>query len=430
MTDQRRPATAWVLAALLAVVAGAGLLSYLLMRETPRAEPPKCPDARFGCVAVGPREPIKIGTILLAGDDTGLGSDSRNGVLLALEFRDTPGEIAGHAVEFFHQGEGCSGGDSPVVGALANDPQIVGVIGPNCSASALGVADTILSDAGMILISPSNTSPALTDPLIHQPFYLRTAYNDELQAIAMARFAFEEVGARSASTIHDQSPYAHGLQRVFAETFARLGGTIARQEAVQTGDTEFTELLAGIAADNIDFLYYPIFVAEGGLITAQAREIANLRNTDLAGSDGMFNEDWIDAAGSANAEGVHISDPYFVPSNQDFYENELLPRYEERFGGEPRTEFHAYAFDAMNLLADAIEAVAIETRGGGLLIPRTPLKDRLFATKGVQGVTGMLTCNQNGDCQERANIAIHRVSGGRFGKPVKTYALSLEEAGR
>ena len=81
----------------------------------------------------------------------------------------------------------------------------------------------------------------------------------------------------------------------------------------------------------------------------------------------------------------------------------------------------------MNLLADAIEAIAIEKTNGGLLIPRTALRDRLFATEGFEGLTGILTCNENGDCQQEANVAIHQVRGGRFGEPIRTYTVALDD---
>jgi branched-chain amino acid transport system substrate-binding protein len=381
-----------------------------------------CARDPVGCVEVARGDPIKIGTLLLHD------LESLNGVLLAIDFRDSAGKIAGHPVEFVHHDDGCSPeGGRPGARALAGDPQIVGVIGTSCSSSALGVADKILSEKGIILISPSNTGPALTDPANHQPFYLRTAYNDTLQAMAVARFAFEEAGARTASTIQDGSPYAESLQRVFADTFTSLGGRIVKQKLVQVGDTEFEPLLADIAADEIDWLYYPLFVAEGGLITAQARTVKGLNDTHLAGSDAILTPDWIDAAGAENAEGVYISGADPAPyADSEFYKNEYLPAYKERFGGEPRVAFHAYGFDAMNLLADAIEEVAIQTRAGGLAIPRTELRDRLFATEGFEGMTGVLTCNDNGDCQQEATMVIFRVQNGDFRERIKTYTLTLE----
>jgi branched-chain amino acid transport system substrate-binding protein len=387
-----------------------------------------CAADEFGCVEVAEGDPISIGTLLvISGENASLGQDSQNGAVLAMDFRDTPGEIAGHPVEFNHQDDGCSaeGGQAGAT-ALAAEPQVAAVIGTSCSSAALGVADTILSDAGVVLISPSNTGPALTDPATHQPFYLRTAHNDAIQGAAVANFAFNEAGWQSASTIHDGSPYADGLQQVFADTFSELGGTIARQEAVQVGDTDFKPLLTDLAADNIDGLYFPIFVAEGGLITAQARTVPGLAETDLAGSDGMFTPDWIEAAGADNAEGVFISGPDLTAfADPDFYENEFLPAYQEKFGEEPQSVFHAHSFDAMNLIADAIEEVGFDD-GGTFMIPRTALKDALFAVAERPGIVGNYTADENGDLLPCATMSVQVVEGGDFSSPIYTEELCLE----
>ena len=387
-----------------------------------------CATDEFGCVEIAEGDPIQIGTLLvISGENAALGQDSQNGAVLAADFRDTPNEIAGHPVEFNHQDDGCSaeGGQAGAT-ALAAEPQVVAVIGTSCSSAALGVADTILSEAGIVIISPSNTGPALTDPATHQPFYLRTAHNDQLQGAAVANFAFNEAGWQSASTIHDGSPYADGLQQVFADTFSGLGGTIAKQEAVQVGDTDFKPLLTDLAADNIDGLYFPIFVAEGGLITAQARTVPGLGETDLAGSDGMFTPDWIEAAGADNAEGVYISGPDLTAfADPDFYENEFLPAYEEKFGEEPQSVFHAHSFDAFNLIADAIESVGFDD-GGTFKIPRTALKDALFSVADSPGIVGNYTANENGDLLPCATMSVHQVKGGDFGDPIYSEELCLE----
>lgn len=387
-----------------------------------------CADDEFGCVEVAEGDPISIGTLLvISGENASLGQDSQNGAVLAMDFRDTPGEIAGHPVEFNHQDDGCSaeGGQAGAT-ALAAEPQIVAVIGTSCSSAALGVADTILSDAGIVLISPSNTGPALTDPATHQPFYLRTAHNDKLQGAAVAHFAFREAGWQTASTIHDGSPYADGLQQVFADTFTEEGGTIAKQEAIQVGDTDFKPLLTDLAADEIDGLFFPIFVAEGGLITAQARTVPGLADTGLAGADGMFTPDWIEAAGADNAEGVFISGPDLTAfADPDFYENDFLPAYQEKFGEEPQSVFHAHSFDAMNLVADAIEKIGFDD-GGTFKIPRTALKDELFATTDAPGIVGAHTCDENGDCTPCATMSVQVVEGGDFSSPIFTEELCLE----
>jgi branched-chain amino acid transport system substrate-binding protein len=322
-----------------------------------------------------------------------------------------PSEVLGHPIEFQHEDDLCAAEGGQTGGqSLASNEQIVAVIGTSCS-SAGEPASQILSEAGIVIISPSNTAPNLTAPESHQPFYLRTAHNDEIQGKAMSDFVTSELQAKTAATIHDGSPYAEGLANVFAEEFEAAGGTVTAQEAIQVGDKDMRPVLTSIASDPPDFLYYPVFVAEGGLITSQAREVDALGDTDLGGADGMFTPDWIEAAGEENAEGVYLSGPDLNYSGE-FYEGEFLPAYEEEWG-EPTSVFHAHAFDAVTMVLTAIEEVAIE-EDGSLFIPRTELKDRMFEFEGFQGIIGELTCDENGDCNPGASISVSVVENGDF----------------
>ncbi len=393
-----------------------------------------CAADEFGCVEYAEGEPITIGSLLvISGANASLGTDSQYGVELAADYIDgsfdgEAGQFMGRDVAFNHQDDGCSAeGGQAGAQALASDEKVVAVIGTSCSSAALGVADTILSDRGISIISPSNTGPALTDPAEHQPFYLRTAHNDLIQGAAVANFAAEQ-GITTAATIHDGSPYADGLQQAFADVFSSTGGTITKQEAIQVGDTDFNSVLTDIAADSPEMLYFPIFVAEGGLITQQARALPEMADTVLAGSDGMFTPDWITAAGAENADGVYISGPDLTAlADPEFYYQQFLPAYEERFGTEPQSVFHAHAFDATNLVFAAIEEVAIE-EDGTLYVPRTALKDALYDVEDYQGVTGTLTCDDNGDCQSTATMAIVIVEDGEFStEPVFSQTINLAD---
>ncbi|MGH8958000.1 MAG: branched-chain amino acid ABC transporter substrate-binding protein [Acidimicrobiia bacterium] len=394
--------------------------------------PEECEADEFGCVTVAAGEPIKIGTLLvITGENQTLGIDSQNGAELAVDywgdqaFDGTAGQIAGHDIELVSEDEGCSAeGGTAGAQRLVTDTQIVAVIGTSCSSAALGVADKIFGDQGIPLVSPSNTSPALTNPGTHNPFYLRTAHNDSIQGAVVAQFAFEELGAASAATIHDGSPYAEGLANAFAASFEEAGGTITDQVSVQVGESDYSSILTDLATGGPELLYYPIFVAEGGLITQQAVENGSF--TYLAGSDGMFTPDWIAAAGAENADGVYISGPDLsqLAGDADFYENQFLTAYNEAYG-EPTSVFHAHSFDAVNILLTAIESVAIED-GDTLHIPRTALKDALFATEGYPGLTGSLSCNENGDCQQSATIGVVTVENGEFSDYVFSATKGLE----
>lgn len=370
-----------------------------------------CEADPFGCVEVGAGEPITLGTLLaISGDVASLGVDSNFGVDVAIDNLDgtldaTPGQLLGHDVEVLQEDDLCSADGGQAGGtALAANESIVAVIGTTCSSSALGVADTILGDQGIILLSPSNTNPGLTSEEAHQPFYLRTAHNDKIQGAIVAEFALNEVGATSAATIHDESPYADGLAAAFRENFEAGGGEITGIEQIQSTDTDFGPLLTSIGEGDPDVLYFPDFNPACALIASQAADI--MPDTTLIGSDGCLATDFLETAGDA-AEGVFASSPdVTVFAGGDFYQNEFLPAYRELAGTEPTSVFHAHAFDAATILFAAIEEVAVDDGSGNLTIPRTALKDALYATSGHQGITGTITCTPLGDCATDVTIGI------------------------
>jgi branched-chain amino acid transport system substrate-binding protein len=369
-----------------------------------------CETVEFGCYEVAEGDPIVIGTALvITGANESLGLDSQYGAEVAREMRP---EIAGHTVEFNHQDDGCAAeGGTAAATALVSEG-VAAVIGTSCSSAGEPAAE-ITSAEGILMVSPSNTAPSLTAPETHQPFYARTAHNDEIQGAAMAQFVCEVLQLSTAATIDDGSPYADQLANVFARSFEeQCGGTITAEEAVTVGDTDFSGVLGNIAADAPEFLYFPVFVAEGALITQQAKDTAGLEDTVLGGADGYFTPDWLDATGD-DALGHYNSGPDLDFAG-DFYADEFLPAYTEVSGEDaPISVFHAHAFDAYNMIADAIESVAFEA-DGTTYIPRQALRDAFFATSGYEGITGSLTCDEDGDCAD-ARISVSQVVEGDDG---------------
>jgi branched-chain amino acid transport system substrate-binding protein len=375
-----------------------------------------CATVEFGCVEVAEGDPITLGSLLsISGDTASLGTDSNHGIELAIDNLDdtldgTPGQLLGHDVELQQEDDLCSTEGGQAGGtALANDPSIVAVIGTSCSSAALGVADKLLSDKGILLFSPSNTGPSLTDPEQHEPFYARTAHNDRIQGAIVAEYVFNELGIDTAATINDESPYAAGLAEAFRNNFEAAGGTITAIEQIDSGDQDFSALLRSIAEGDPGALYFPDFNPACALITKQAADI--MPDAALLGSDGCLATEFFGTAGDA-ADGVYASSPdVTVFQGGDFYKNEFLPAYEEQFGTAPTSVFHAHAYDATNILFDAIEAVAIENDDGSLSIPRQALRDEVFATSGYEGITGIITCTDTGDCATDVTIGIFQAPG-------------------
>jgi branched-chain amino acid transport system substrate-binding protein len=405
------------------------------------AQAADCNADQFGCLTVGSGEPIKVGTLLsITGDNPSLGIDSQRGVILAVDNLDgkldgKPGQLMGHNVQLVNSDETCSktGGQSGAT-KLAADPKLLSVIGTSCSSAALGVADTIFSKKGILLISPSNTGPSLTAEGQHQPFYLRTAHNDKIQGAVVADFAKEKIGAKTAATIHDESPYSDGLAAVFRQVFEKQGGKITNNEAVQSTDRDMKPVLNSIAQNKPDFIYYPAFNPVCALIAKQGRAIPELKNTALMGSDGCAAPEYVQVGGKAVYGSWSSSPDQTAQATKNaFYGQQFLPAYQKQFGERPISVFNAHAFDAFNILADAIKKTATDD-GGTLTIPRTKLKDEIFKTSNYKGLSGTITCTPLGDCATAVSIAVYKVpdwpiaGGTENAKPVFTETKTLQEA--
>lgn len=379
--------------------------------DAPAADAPAevtCTDA-IGCVEVAPGDPIVLASALvISGPNTELGLDSQYGVEIAIDFR---GEIMGHPIILQPEDDGCSAeGGQTSAQKIVSNPQIVAMIGTSCSGAGVPAA-TIISNAGYAMVSPSNTSPSLTDPELHEAGYLRTAHNDQIQGAAMADFAYNELGVRKAAAIHDGDPYTEGLANVFSESFQALGGELVAFEAEAADATNVEPLLTSIAAAGPEFIYLPVFIPLGSLITNTASEIDSLNGVILAGADGIQSPSFL-ANTSGTSEGMYASGPDLSFSNT-FYTDTFLPAYMEKAGSEPTAPFHAHAFDATNMVLDAIEQVAQQAADGTLLIGRQALRDALYATAGLEGITGTITCNEFGDCAD-PKISVSQVQGSDF----------------
>ena len=390
------------------------MLSLLLAFVMPTLADGHCMDA-LGCVEVGPDEPIVVGAMLtVSGATSFYGEDSRGGIELAIMGREDM-MVLGREVELVVEDSLCSAeGGQAAAQRMAADETVVGIIGTTCSGAAQG-ALPIISEAGMLMISPSNTSPSLTNDDrdaggTYLPGYFRTAHNDLFQGALGARFAVEVLKAGSVATIHDGDPYTEGLAVVMANTFAGLNGEVVFQGAVSKGDTDMSAILTEIAASGPDIVYFPVFVPESEFIASQLVNTPGLEDAHMMTADGSFSASFAQNTGDA-AVGIHMSGPHVEGDAYDAFLETWKAELDE---AGPPSGFHAHAYDATNLLLDAVEAVAEEMDDGTLVIGRQALRDALSAVENYAGLTGSLTCQSNspyaGDCATGDALAIFAIS--------------------
>ena len=78
-----------------------------------------------------------------------------------------------------------------------------------------------------------------------------------------------------------------------------------------------------------------------------------------------------------------------------------------KYGEMPKNHSYPYAYDATNLLLQAIEAVTVQGSDGTLYIGRAALRDTLYATTDFNGMTGLLNCTEFGDCSAIRIVVYH-----------------------
>ena len=366
-----------------------------------------CTDA-LGCVEVAADEPVTVVAMhVLSGPVSFFGQDSTGGIEIAI---DDYGDLLGREINLIFEDSQCNaeGGQTAAQKAAAN-AAVVGVLGTSCS-SAATAALPIISEAGLSMISSANTSPTLTEPDpekggVWQPGYYRTAHNDLFQGRLAGEFAYNQLGARTAATIHDGSPYANSLQQVMADVFTELGGRITYQGAVNVGDTEMLPILTEIATDPPDVLFYPIFQPEVNFVTAQIKDVVGLEDTILMAADAAFSSDIMANTGESIL-GLYLTSPLVQGDAYD----ELLAKWEAKFGGLPPSAFHAHSYDATMMLLQAIESVAQDDGTGNLLIGKQAIRDALSAIEGFPGITGTLACGETGDCATGEALAVYQIN--------------------
>jgi branched-chain amino acid transport system substrate-binding protein len=358
----------------------------------------------LGAVELAAGEDIQIRSLqAITGPVAFLGVPNQRSVELAItDF----GPIKGHNVNMGAGMDDLCGPDGGQAAgqALAADDKIIGTIGSSCS-SAATAALPLISDAGQVLISSSNTAAALTSDLVGNagtdwlPGYYRTAHNDLLQGQADAEFVFNTLGITKVATIHDGSVYSEGLTNSFAAAFIELGGEITLATAINLGDIDMVPVLTDVVASDPELLFYPIFMPEGGFINIDALKVAGFDNIVMFGADGIQADNFMEIP--------ETKDTYLSGPNQDYAGNtsvtgatgdSVLAAYDAAYGEAPTAPFWAHSYDATVLLLGAIDAVAVETADGGLFIDRQALRDQLDGTKDFSGILGNLTCDAFGDC--------------------------------
>ena len=134
-------------------------------------------------------------------------------------------------------------------------------------------------------------------------------------------------------------------------------------------------------------------------------------NDDVAfiGPDGIFVDTLITQAGDA-AEGIYVTFGGLPESELSAEGQEFVETYEEKYDDEIQP-YTAYAYEAANVLLDAIERASEEA--GGDVPDREAVVEQIFATEDYEGVLGTWSFDDDGDTS-LTELSVLKVEDGEF----------------
>ena len=278
------------------------------------------------------------------------------------------------------------------------------------SAAALS-ASSIISKAGLVLISSSNTAPSLKTingkPGSHwYPGYFRTSWNDAEMGRLAAIFTAKKLQLSKAALIHEGDFYTTSLTDSFADNFKELGGKIVLDLVIDPYGKNYKPILNAIARARPQVLYLPLGKPqESARFIRAIHKMDSLKGVVIIGGEGMISNIFLNRVGEAGI-GIYLPGPASIKSDA---KNKLHKAYKDKFGSYPPSFYYSFAHDAVALLFNAIKSSAIVNDDGALYISRSSLRNALYKTHKFKGLTGALTCTKFGDCSA-INFNIFRLN--------------------
>lgn len=279
---------------------------------------------------------------------------------------------------------------------FAENTDMVAVIGHAWSYISVP-ASPIYEFNGLVMLSPSSTSPELTRNGFR--FIFRNVSSDEEIARQLAIYA-EAQGYKRMTILHVNDPNGRQLANVFENEADRRNINVVDRRSYQGTNRNFGTIIENWRVLDIDAIFIAGANPEAAEFILQARE-AGIQ-TPIMGSDGLDTDDLWNIAGEA-AEGTVVVSHYH-PDTPREQQQAFIRKYRQKYGTDPDT-WAAQGYDAVYLLAHAM-TVAQSSNSEAIA-------NALHQTRDWQGVTGPHTFDERGDVVGKP-IILKILRDGRF----------------
>ncbi len=343
-------------------------------------------------------EVIKLGVPgAHSGDLASYGLPTWNAAQILAEEYNAKGGINGKQIVVVAQDDQCKPEMATNAATKLVSDEVDIIVGHICS-GATKAALPIYTNAKLLAVSPSATTPGLTTSG-ENPYFLRTIANDNVQARLSSAFVVEKLNAKKVAIIHDNGEYGKGFADTNKDLLEKAGKVeIVLFEAVNPDAVDYSATVRKLRREKADVLifggYHP---TASKLVQQMARD--NVRIPFVA-PDGVKDDTFIKMAGK-DAEGVYASTSSDT-SNLKVYQ-EAREKHLKKYNAEPGAFFYN-AYAAAQVLLNAVE-VAKSTDTDKLL--------EVLRTKRLDTPAGSIMFSKNGD-PLGVGLSMFQVQNGKY----------------
>ena len=348
---------------------------------------------------------IPVGAYLsLSGSDSTFGTDTRDGIELAVQELNAAGGVKGKKVRVIYEDDKSTPAEATnKVRQLIDRDGVVAVLGEVASSRSLA-GGLIANSKKVPMVTPSSTAVEVTKD---REYVFRTCFTDAQQGDVAARFVHDTLKKTNVGLFYvAQDNYSSGLAQSFKDSFLKLGGKITIEKGYPAKETNFTTFLDGFKAAAPEAIFVPVYYNDMVQIARQAKNVG-IPGTMFIGGDGWDSEDLLQGAG-AELEGSYFTNHYAPdvpwPNSQAF-----LKAFKTKFSHDPGS-LSAQGYDAAKMLFDAM--------GRATEVTPEAIKNALAETKDFAGATGTMTIDKNHNANKP--IVVVQVKAKKF-----TYASQL-----
>lgn len=353
----------------------------------------------------------------LSGEQAALGEQVKLGAQLAVDELKKNIEAKGFKVEFVPYDDQAK----PDVGvanakSMVADPDVLVIIGHFNSGVALPASE-VYKDADLVMISPANTNPKITDR--NYKNVNRVCGRDDVQGPVGAQFAAKDLKVKSVYVIHDKTLYGQGVADAFVEEVKKLGLKVLGYEGTEE-KANFDPIINPMRAKSPDLVYFGGIYNQGAILLKQMREKGV--KAIFLGPDGLDSSEMVKIGAKAVVGSYYTT----VAGPPSAYQEaaSFVKRFKGKFGKDPES-FSMYSYDSAAVGVKALEIAIADAQGKRPT--RAQVSVAVRKIKNFKGITGTITFDSKGD-PVKAKYFVLRFAEEKYpGSIVKTLELGAPQ---